>query len=486
MAVPATLWIYLMAVYLSGSNGQMVQMDAIKSGYVGSQVELHCLFINNNPAVKISQVTWQKFLNGTKQNVAIANPTMGVSVLNPFKERVSFKLPAVQEKIPSLEDTTIVFSNLQLSDEAAYICEYTTFPAGNRENMVNLTVFARPMIQMIQTALTIVAQPSSPKVSVATCLAANGKPPGVVTWETTLKGEPRTEEIPHSNGTVTVRSDYLVIPSREMHKQKLTCVVTYNNDTTIDTIMLNVQYKPEVKIVGFDGNWYLNRPDKLGLTCKTEANPPVTHFEWKLLNGSMPAGVEILNNTLSLKGPVTYDLAGTYVCHATNSIGTSSGQVEVNVTDKPLPQGVSGETIGIVGGVVAAGLIAGVAIAVFVVCRHQQKTRTERDNDLTDLPPAHKLMPPLKRNTDFKSHLMSDDIQVLHPDKEVEEMQELRLHPPYYDMASSFSEKLDSGPKDHDVHYAELDTSVLASSPCRRSSILSGDLVEYATIQPSL
>lgn len=136
----------------------MVQMDATKSGYVGSQVELRCLFININPPVKISQVTWQKFLNGTKQNVAIANPTMGVSVLNPFKERVSFKLQAVQEKIPSLEDTTIVFSNLQLSDEAAYICEYTTFPAGNRENMVNLTVFGRQSIMISKTSLSLLGK----------------------------------------------------------------------------------------------------------------------------------------------------------------------------------------------------------------------------------------------------------------------------------------------------------------------------------------
>lgn len=116
-------------------------MDPGKSGFVGSQVELRCIFINSNPPVKISQVTWQKLLNGTKQNVAIANPALGVSVLPPFKERVSFKQAAVRHRTPSLEDTTIVFSNLQLSDEAAYICEYTTFPAGNRENMVNLTVF---------------------------------------------------------------------------------------------------------------------------------------------------------------------------------------------------------------------------------------------------------------------------------------------------------------------------------------------------------
>lgn len=120
-------------------------MDSSKSGFIGSQVELRCIFVNSKPPVKISQVTWQKLLNGTKQNVAIANPALGVSVLSPFKERVSFKQAAVRHRTPSLEDTTIVFSNLQLSDEAAYICEYTTFPAGNRENMVNLTVFGKSL-----------------------------------------------------------------------------------------------------------------------------------------------------------------------------------------------------------------------------------------------------------------------------------------------------------------------------------------------------
>lgn len=44
-----------------------------------------------------------------------------------------------------------------------------------------------------------------------------------------------------------------------------------------------------------------------------------------------------------------------------------------------------------------------------------------------------------------------------------------------------------SGHKDCDVQYAELDTAALASSPSPRSSALTGpgDLVEYATIQPS-
>ncbi|CAG5999459.1 unnamed protein product [Menidia menidia] len=107
--------------YLNRQN--VVQMDPVKSGFVGTQVELKCIFSNSNPPVKISQVTWQKFLNGTKQNVAIANPALGVSVLPPFKERVTFKQAAVRQRMPLLEDTTIVFTNLQLSDEAAYICD---------------------------------------------------------------------------------------------------------------------------------------------------------------------------------------------------------------------------------------------------------------------------------------------------------------------------------------------------------------------------
>ncbi|XP_057684895.1 nectin-1-like isoform X4 [Corythoichthys intestinalis] len=497
-----------------GARSQMVQMDSSKSGFVGSQVELRCIFINSNPPVKISQVTWQKLLNGTKQNVAIANPALGVSVLPPFKERVSFKQAAVRHRTPSLEDTTIVFSNLQLYDEAAYICEYTTFPAGNRENMVNLTVFARPMTRMTLTTPTIVARSQRRKMTVATCVSANGKPPSIIRWDTRLKGEATFQETRNQNGTVTVRSNYVIVPGRETHKQKLTCIVTYRNERFTDSVVLNVQYEPEVKIEGFDANWYLNRQN-VQLTCRADANPPVTIYQWKLLNGSLPSNVEIKNNSLFFKGPVTYDLAGTYVCDATNGIGTRTGIVDVNITEKPMARGPPGGVIGILGGIVAIGLIIGVAVTVVMVHRRQQKTRTETDNDLiavaavtdscvtqaaekpesatrTDLPPAHKPAPPppKKKNSDMKGHLTSDDIQVVHLDKD-EEIQKLPLQPPYYDMAPSestpFTDKLNSGHKDCEVQYAELDTAALASSPSPRSSAHSGpgDLVEYATIQPS-
>uniref|UniRef100_A0A1A8EL95 Ig-like domain-containing protein n=1 Tax=Nothobranchius korthausae TaxID=1143690 RepID=A0A1A8EL95_9TELE len=382
MAVRAGIWALLLALHIQAGDGQRVEMDSSKSGFVGSKVELRCIFVNSNPPVKISQVTWQKLLNGTKQNVAIANPALGVSVLPPFKERVRFTQDAVRRSTPSLEDTTIEFNNLQLSDEAAYICEYTTFPAGNRESAVNLTVYARPLTRMTLTTPTIVARAPRRKMTVATCVSANGKPPSVIKWDTRLKGEATYQETRNQNGTVTVRSNFVVIPSRDTHKQKLTCIVTYRHERISESVVLNVQYEPEVKIEGFDANWYLNRQD-VQLTCKADANPPVTIYQWKLLNGSLPSNVEIKNNTLFFKGPVTYDLAGTYVCDATNGIGTRTGIVDVNITEFPTnpPTGTAPTVLnphttgaaigGAVGGVV---LLTVAAVLLFVFLRRRQRT----------------------------------------------------------------------------------------------------------------
>ncbi|XP_050178923.1 nectin-1 isoform X4 [Myiozetetes cayanensis] len=476
----------LAAALLPGLRAQTVLVNDTVSGFIGTDVVLHCSFTNPLPNVKITQVTWQKATNGTKQNVAIYNPAMGVSILSPYKERVTFRNP-------SFKDGTIQLSRLELEDEGVYICEFATFPTGNREGQLNLTVLAKPTNWMEGTKRPLIAKSGrTEKILVATCTSSNGKPPSTVTWDTKLKGEAEFQEIRNSNGTFTVISRYRLVPSREAHRQQLMCVVNYQLDRFTDSITLNVQYEPEVTIEGFDGNWFLNRKD-VKLICKSDANPPAHTYEWKLPNGTLPGSVEIQNNTIYFKGPVSYSVAGTYVCEATNAIGTRSGLVEVNVTDKPLPQSAPGGIIGIVGGVVAAALILGVAVTVIVVYRRQQKNRTETDNDLIDLPPSHKPAPPPKRKQEMKSHLTPEDIQVVHLDnmKHEEEIQKLPLQTPYYDMAapepSPSTDKLNSGNKDCDVQYAELDTSALASSPSPRTSIhAGGDLVEYATIQPNL
>lgn len=121
---------------LSGTHTQVVQVNDSMYGFIGTDVVLHCSFANTLPTVKITQVTWQKATNGTKQNMAIYNPTMGVSVLPPYEKRVEFLRP-------SFIDGTIRLSHLELEDEGMYICEFATFPTGNRESQLNLTVMGK-------------------------------------------------------------------------------------------------------------------------------------------------------------------------------------------------------------------------------------------------------------------------------------------------------------------------------------------------------
>ncbi|XP_069750792.1 nectin cell adhesion molecule 1b isoform X2 [Narcine bancroftii] len=372
----------LLAALVPVFQAQTVTVDDSLSGFIGTSVILRCTFINNDPKIKITQVTWQKATNGSKQNIAIFHPSMGVSVLPPYQDRVSFKKP-------SLNDATIELSRLELVDEGVYICEFATFPTGNRENQVNLTVFARPLIDAELSPQTIIARADHPrKLVVATCTSANGKPPGSITWETKVNGETIVKESRNQNGTITVTSQYLLVPSREAHRQPLTCVVNYQMDRTTKVLMLNVQYEPEVTVEGFDGNWYLNR-ENVRLTCKADGNPPATNYNWKMLNGSLPVNVEPQNNTLLFKGTVSYDLAGTYVCEATNAIGTRSGLVEVNITESPqipspdkgkvsVTEGLDGSKNGhniligaIVGGVV---LVLLVGVIVFIVLRKRRQT----------------------------------------------------------------------------------------------------------------
>ncbi|XP_075460256.1 nectin-1 isoform X2 [Ascaphus truei] len=371
------LKIILMVSLFPGVLPQTVLVNDTISGYIGTDVTLHCSFVNPLPSVKITQVTWQKSTNGSKQNVAIYNPSMGVSILPPYKERVVFQNP-------SFRDGTIQLTRLQLEDEGAYICEFATFPTGNRESQLNLTVLAKPSNQMDGPVKQLVAViGSTSKVVVATCTSANGKPPSSVSWETKLKGEAEFQEIKNDNGTVTVISRYRLVPNREAHRETLTCVINYQTERHTETTTLNVQYEPQVSIEGFDGNWYVKRTD-VKLTCKADANPSPSSYQWRMVNGSLPDGAEVNNNTLLFRGPVTYSLSGTYICEAKNAVGSRTSQVEVNVTefpftptppersDKNAPTIFSAAIIG--GAVGGALLVLTVAIILFVVLRRRHHT----------------------------------------------------------------------------------------------------------------
>lgn len=164
----------------------------------------------------------------------------------------------------------------------------------------------RPTTQMSLSTPTLVARSSNLKMPVASCVSANGKPPATIRWETSVPGEVTTREYRNFDGTFTVQSDYILVPSRETHKETLTCVTTYNEEVFTDSVTLDIQCKqdgtwllcfpeaakfqqhlycvsdePDVSVDGFDGNWYLNR-ENVQLSCQADANPSVSLYQWRL------------------------------------------------------------------------------------------------------------------------------------------------------------------------------------------------------------
>lgn len=62
-----------------------------------------------------------------------------------------------------------------------------------------------------------------------------------------MPGEVSTREYRNSDGTFTVQSDYILVPSRETHKETLTCVTSYNEEVFTDSVMLDIQCKSQRK-----------------------------------------------------------------------------------------------------------------------------------------------------------------------------------------------------------------------------------------------
>lgn len=74
------------------------------------------------------------------------------------------------------------------------------------------------------TAIPVQAGPS--EVVVASCEAAQGKPEATISWITTVAGRYNHTSVPEVDGTVTVKSEYRMIPTPAENGKEITCLVT--------------------------------------------------------------------------------------------------------------------------------------------------------------------------------------------------------------------------------------------------------------------
>ncbi|XP_053161619.1 nectin-3 isoform X5 [Hemicordylus capensis] len=341
----------------------------------GKDVTLKCIIDINET---LTQITWEKIHGKSAQTIAVHHPEYGFSVQGEYQGRVSFKNH-------SLTDASIILSNVTFSDSGEYVCKAVTFPLGNSQSSTTVVVLVEPVVSLTKGPNTLID--GANQTVAAICTAATGKPAAEVVWEGDL-GEMESTSISYPNETVTVESQYKLVPTRFARGRLITCVVRHpalEKEIKMPYV-LDIQYSPEVTVTGYDGNWYIGRENVL-LRCNADANPLPMEFTWSRLDGQWPEGLQPLNNTLHFNSPLSYNYTGTYVCKVANSLGQRSDQKTIYILDVPFKQSSSVAVAGAVIGAVLALFIITIFVTVLLTPRKKRPPYLEK---VIDLPPTHK------------------------------------------------------------------------------------------------
>ncbi|KAM5297680.1 nectin-2 isoform 1-T1 [Glossophaga mutica] len=421
----------------AGAQDGQVQMPPEVRGLLGDTVKLPCHLLSQGHKVNVSQVTWQRLdPSGKTQSVAAFHPSHGLSFPSPqfSSERLSFLAMGLSPGPGAgMQDATLVLQGLRVEDEGNYSCEFATFPQGTSRGVTWLRAIAKPQNQADAQEVTIGSEP----VPVARCVSSGGRPPARISWVSTLNGEPRESEVSGPVlGTVTVTSRYTLVPSSQADGVEVTCKVEHETfkEPELLPVTLSVHYPPEVSISGYDDNWYLGRSE-VTLNCDVRSNPKPTGYVWSTTSGDLPASAKGQGSQLIVYS-VDRLANTTFICTASNALGTGHAEQVVLVRESPNTAG-AGATGGIIGGIIAAIIATAVIATGILICRQQRKEQrlqaAEEEEEDLEGPPSYK--PPTPK-TKLEEPEMPSQLFTLGPSEHSP------LKTPYFDAGISIAEQI--------------------------------------------
>uniref|UniRef100_A0A8C6UB35 Nectin cell adhesion molecule 3 n=1 Tax=Neogobius melanostomus TaxID=47308 RepID=A0A8C6UB35_9GOBI len=343
-----------------------VRVEEELEAYPTESVDLRCEFIDRGGKTKLTQVSWiWEPIDGQRDNIAVYHPLYGQSFPNlEFKERVIFLHN-------TLENPSIRISELKMSDAGRYTCEYATYPTGNEQGTTTLIMLAKPK----NSARVVTVQAGSKSVVVAQCEAVEGKPAASIKWLGSVGGNHSISSSSGPDGTVTVRSDYRLVPTPADNGREVTCLVDQRtqDQTWVYPVKLSVEYPPSVSIEGYDHNWYMGRSDAV-LLCLANANPAPTTVTWTSLSGPLPDSVDVDGNKLTVR-KVDDAVNTTFVCEVKNKLGATKNQITtVVIGESPggsVQRGRGGGAV--IGSLLALLLVIALVSVLLTRSRRQQR-----------------------------------------------------------------------------------------------------------------
>lgn len=246
-----------------------------------------------------------------------------IQLLNPNRQTIYFRdvrpLKDSRFQLVNFSDNELLvsLSNVSLSDEGRYVCQLYTDPP--QEAYADITVLVPPGNPILESREEIVSEGNETEI---TCTAMGSKPASTIKWmkgDQPLQGEATVEELYDRMFTVTSRLRLTV--SKEDDGVAVICIIDHPAVKDFQAQKyLEVQYKPEVKIVVGFPEGLTREGENLELTCKAKGKPQPHQINWLKVDDDFPSHALVTGSDLFIEN-LNKSYNGTYRCVASNLVG---------------------------------------------------------------------------------------------------------------------------------------------------------------------
>ncbi|KAG1940663.1 cell adhesion molecule [Pimephales promelas] len=246
-----------------------------------------------------------------------------IQLLNPNRQTIYFKdvrpLKDARFQLVNFSDNElrVSLSNVSLSDEGRYVCQLYTDPP--QEAYADITVLIPPGNPIIESREDIVSEGNETEI---TCTSMGSKPAATIRWmkgDKELQGKSKVENTYDRMFTVTSWLRFTV--TREDDGVPVVCIVDHPAVKDFQAQKyLEVQYKPEVKIVVEFPSGPIREGENLELTCQAKGKPEPQQVNWVRVEDDVPSHAVITGSDLFIEN-LNKSFNGTYRCVASNSVG---------------------------------------------------------------------------------------------------------------------------------------------------------------------
>ncbi|XP_077064831.1 cell adhesion molecule 1b isoform X3 [Siphateles boraxobius] len=283
-----------------------------------------------------------------------------IQLLNPNRQTIYFRdvrpLKDSRFQLVNFSDNELLvsLSNVSLSDEGRYVCQLYTDPP--QEAYADITVLVPPGNPILESREEIVSEGNETEI---TCTAMGSKPASTIKWmkgDQPLQGEATVEELYDRMFTVTSRLRLTV--SKEDDGVAVICIIDHPAVKDFQAQKyLEVQYKPEVKIVVEFPEGLTREGENLELTCNAKGKPQPHQINWLRVDDDFPSHAVITGSDLFIEN-LNKSYNGTYRCVASNLVGEAYDDYMLYVYDSRADGAPQKIDHAVIGGVVAVVVFA--------------------------------------------------------------------------------------------------------------------------------